>query len=80
MLDTEVIRLLGDSPEQIERSALERIVLDLYRRREISVSRAAKLLGLDQLAFIRWSGALGVPLFEMTVDDCAQELRGISDE
>ncbi len=76
-LHEDVSELLGDSPEQIERSALEIIVLDLYRRHQISVGRAAALLGLDQLSFIRWSGSLGVPFFDMTADDWEQELRGI---
>jgi hypothetical protein len=79
-VDESLTELLGSSPERVERNALERIVLDLYRQREISVSRAASLLGLDQLSFIRWSGSLGVPFFDMTPEDWEQELRGIADE
>jgi hypothetical protein len=74
-VDDIVTELLGDSPEQIERNALEMIVLDLYRQRKLPVGRAAKLLGLDQLAFIRWSGARGVPFFDMTPEEWADELR-----
>lgn len=77
MLDTEVIRLLGDSPEQVERSVLERLVLDLYRRHEISVGRGAELLNLDLLTFIRWSGSQGIPYIDMTDEDWEQELRAI---
>jgi hypothetical protein len=51
------------------------IVLELYRRRQISIGRAAALLGLDQLAFIRWSGALGVPFLDMTTEEWQLELR-----
>ena len=76
-LDDDFAELLGSSPEQIERSALEMIVLELYRRHEISAGRAAALLGLDLLAFIRWSGSLGVPFFDMTDEDWEQELRAI---
>ncbi len=79
-VDEGFAELLGGSPEQIERNARERIVLDLYRQREISVSRAAAILGLDQLSFIRWSGAHGVPFFDMTAEDWEQELQGIADE
>jgi predicted HTH domain antitoxin len=77
MVDEGVVDLLGDSPEQIERNALEMIVLDLYRQRKLPVGRAAKLLGLDQLAFIRWSGARGVPFFDMSLEDLEQERRAI---
>ncbi len=74
-LDDDFAELLGSSPEQIERSALEMIVLELYRRRELSVGRAATLLGLDQLSFIQWSGSLGVPYLDMTPEEWQQELR-----
>lgn len=60
-IDAAVTELLGESPEEMDRRALEMIVLELYRRHDISSSRAAKLLDLDLLAFIRWSGSLGIP-------------------
>jgi predicted HTH domain antitoxin len=77
-LDEDFAELLGSSREQIERRALEMIVLELYRRHEISVGRAAALLGLDQLTFIQWSGSLGVPFFDMTGEEWEQELRAIN--
>jgi hypothetical protein len=76
-IDADVVELLGDSPEQIERSVLEVLVLDLYRRHEISAGRAAELLDLDELAFIRWSGSLGIPYFDTTPEDWANQLRAI---
>jgi hypothetical protein len=78
MLDKDVIELLGDSPEQIERNVLEILVLDLYRRHEISGGRAAELLGLEKLAFIRWSGSLGIPYFDMTPEQWEHEVRSIA--
>jgi len=77
MLDKDVMELLGDSPEQIERNVLEMVVLELYRRHQLSVGKAAALLGLDQLAFIRWSGTLGVPFFDLSTEDLDQERRAI---
>jgi predicted HTH domain antitoxin len=74
-VDEDFAELLGSSPEQIERSALEMIVLELYRRHEISGGRAAALLGLDLLAFIRWSGSLGIPYLDMTPEEWQEELR-----
>jgi len=76
-IDESVTELLGDSPEQIERTALEIIVLDLYRRHVISGGRAAEILNLDLLTFIHWSGSLGIPYFDMTPEDWEQELRAI---
>lgn len=76
-VDESIGELLGESPEQIERSALEIIVLDLYRRHVISVGRAAEILDVDLLSFIRWSGARGVPYFDLSDEDLEQERRAI---
>jgi predicted HTH domain antitoxin len=51
-IDEELAELLGSSPKQIERSALEKIVLELYRSRELSAGRAAEFLNLEKFAFI----------------------------
>lgn len=77
MLDKDVLDLLGDSPEQIEWNVLETLVLDLYRQRRLSIGRSAALLGMDQLSFIRWSGARGVPLFDMTDEEWELERQAI---
>lgn len=77
LLDEDVTVLLGESPEEIERSALEMIVLELYRRHEISAGRASEILNLDERAFIRWSGSLGIPYFDTTPEDWANQLRAI---
>ncbi|MGH2617172.1 MAG: UPF0175 family protein [Thermomicrobiales bacterium] len=75
LLDEDVTALLGNSPEQIGRSALEMIVLELYRRHDISAGRAAELLDLDLLTFIRWSGSLSIPNLDMTPEEWQEELR-----
>jgi hypothetical protein len=79
-LDERIARLLGDSTEQIERSAIEMIVLGLYRQHEISAGRAAELLGLDELDFVRWAGSLGIPYFDTTPQDWERQLRVIDKE
>jgi hypothetical protein len=76
-VDEDLAELLGSSPEQVERSALEKIMLELYRSREISAGRAAEILNLDELTFIRWSGSLGIPYFDTTPEDWANQLRAI---
>ena len=76
-LDDDLAELLGSSPEQIARTALEIIVLDLYRRHVISAGRATEILDLDLLTFIRWSGSLGIPYLDMTPEEWQQELRAM---
>jgi hypothetical protein len=60
-IDEDVLGLLGDSTEQIERHALEMIVLEL--------------LGMDKLSFIRWSGSLGTPYFDLSAEELREELE-----
>jgi predicted HTH domain antitoxin len=74
-VDDSVLRLLGDSPAQIERRALELMVLELYRRHAVSAGRAAEILGLDKLAFIHWSGSLGIPYFDLSEEQWERELK-----
>jgi predicted HTH domain antitoxin len=73
--DDALLSLLGDSEEEIERHAREMIALELYRRRIISAGRAAQALGMEELAFIRWSGSLGIPYFDVSADELREELR-----
>jgi predicted HTH domain antitoxin len=74
-IDEDVLGLLGESTEQIERHALEIIVLELYRRHTVSAGRAAMLLGMDKLSFIRWSGSLGIPYFDLSAEELREELK-----
>jgi hypothetical protein len=73
-VDQSLLDILGQSPEPIERQALELIVLELYRRHTISAGRAAIILGMDKLSFIRWSGSLGIPYFDLTEEEWEREL------
>lgn len=73
--DKELLPLLGDSPEEIERHALEMIALELYRRHTISAGRAAQLIGMEKYAFIRWTGEMGIPFLDMTTEEWQEELR-----
>lgn len=73
----EIAELLGDSPEQRSRRALEMIALQLYRQHDISAGRAAEILRLDKWAFIRWAGELGIPYFDTTPEDWEQQCRAI---
>jgi hypothetical protein len=76
-VDQVFAELAESSPEQIERRALELIVLELYRSRELSAGRAAEFLNLDKFDFIRWAGEQGIPYFDMTPEEWQEELRAI---
>ena len=73
--DAEVTMRQLDKP--VEQSTRELMVLELYRRHAISAGKAAALLGMERLDFIRYSGSLGIPFIDMTEDEWEAELQRI---
>jgi hypothetical protein len=57
----------------VERTARELIMLELYRRGAISGGKAASLLGMSRVEFIRYASGLGITYFTMTDDEWKNE-------
>jgi len=72
-LDDEVVALLQGLKQPLQQAARECIVLELYRRGNISSGKAAELLVMSRPQFITFASGLGIPFFEMTDNDWAQE-------
>lgn len=68
-LDEELTALLRETNRPIEDSARELIVLELYRRAAISDGKAAELLDMPRLDFIRHASRLGIPVLDLTEDE-----------
>ena len=49
------------------------IVLELYRRGAISSGKAAELLSMKRIDFIKHASRLGIPYIDMTEDEWAAE-------
>jgi predicted HTH domain antitoxin len=64
---------LGDPADHLDAKVREWLVLDLYRRGRISSGKAARLLGMDRVAFIQYSSDLGIPFFDMTESEWQAE-------
>ena len=71
-----VLRPLTDQP--LEGYAEELMVLELYRRRQISSGKAAELLGMDRVAFIQYASRLGVAFFDMSEQELATEIENLT--
>jgi hypothetical protein len=63
----------AQSNQPVERTARELIVLEIYRRGAISGGKAAPLLGMSRVEFIRYASGLGIPYFTMTDDEWKSE-------
>ncbi len=77
-LPAEVLAVLRELGEP-ETSVKECVVFELYRRSLLSSGKAAELLGMERLEFIRYTGRLGIPYLRMTKDEWAEELCQVQD-
>ena len=73
-LDADLVAVLDDLGRPAKESAQELIVLELYREGLISSGKAADLLGLSRIDFIRRAGAQGVPYFRLNPEELRQEI------
>jgi predicted HTH domain antitoxin len=77
-LDESLIEILRQVGPTAERAALELIVLELFRRAEVSGGKAAQLLGVSRLEFIQRAGAVGIPFTDYTEEEWEAESRTIA--
>jgi len=74
-LDQDLIAILEELGRPVKEAARELIVLELYRRSEISGGKAAELLGMEREAFIRHASAQGIPYFQLRDEELRQEIN-----
>ncbi len=72
-LEEDLVALLRQSNQSVERAVRELIVLELYRRGTISSGKAALVLGMSRVEFIQYASRLGIPFFAMTGDEWQAE-------
>jgi len=72
-LPEDLVALLHQFNQPVQRSAHELIVLELYRRGLISSGKAAELLGMDRWEMIHYASRLGLPYFALAEDEWAAE-------
>lgn len=65
-IDQELSGILSAFDRPVPDIVREMVVLELYRQARISSGKAARLLGMDRVAFIQYSSDLGIPFFDMT--------------
>jgi predicted HTH domain antitoxin len=73
-LDQDLVAVLEELHRPVQEAARELIVLELYRRGEISSGKAAQLLGLDREDFIRQASAQGIPYFQLSGGELRREV------
>jgi predicted HTH domain antitoxin len=74
-LEQELWELFRPFHQQPSDAVREIIVLELYRRREISSGKAAELLNMERFEFVRYAAKLGIPFFDLDDDELVEEIN-----
>jgi predicted HTH domain antitoxin len=74
-LKDDLVALMREVDEPVDRVAQEMIVLELCRRRIISSGRASELLGMSKRAFVQFAGNLGIPFLDLSPEELELELQ-----
>jgi len=73
-LDRELVNLLPHAPGHLADKLKEYLVLELYRQHEISMGKAAELLGMDLRTFLTFADQLDIPYIDMSEEELAVEI------
>jgi predicted HTH domain antitoxin len=73
-LDDDLVSLLRSENKTVEASALEFIVLGLYARGRLSSGKAAEILRMERIDFIKYASSLGIPYFNLTPEELQREV------
>lgn len=73
-LERELLNLLHPTAGRFEDKLKEYLILELYRRHEISSGKAAEWLNMERAEFIRYASRLGIPYLDMDEDELQAEI------
>ena len=74
-VDEELIGILRELEQPIDKAATELIVLELYRLGKVSSGRAAAILRMSRKDFIQHASAPGIPYLRLTAEDLDSEIQ-----
>lgn len=73
-LPDEVLLSLKETPEGLSKVIRMAAAAKLYELEKLSSGRAADLAGLPHVSFLQALAQYGVPIFELTEEELAQDL------
>ena len=73
----EILSALGSKKKDIERLALQHIVLSMVRSNQISASLGAEVLDLSYRAFLELMADSNIPLIAYTDSELEEELKAL---
>lgn len=75
LLDETFLSFVAKKKKDIPKRLTELSILELYRRKEISSGKAAQLLGMERFEFVRYASRLGIPFFDMSVEELERDVE-----
>ena len=75
----ETFLTLGLSEREAVEAMKKSFIIELYRKDKISSGKAAELLGVRKLDFIRLLAEEGIPFFDYTDEELEEEFRTVRD-
>ena len=74
-LDDDLVGILSELQQPIDKAATELIVLELYRMGKLSSGRASTILGMTRLDFIQHASDLGISYLRLSSDDLDGDIQ-----
>ena len=74
-VDEELVGILRELQQPVNKAATELIVLELYRLGRISSGRAALILHMSRKDFIQHASDLGIPYLRLNAEDLDSEIQ-----
>ena len=74
-LDEDLVGILSELQQPVDKAATELIVLELYRMGKLSSGRASALLGMSRLDFIQHASDLGISYLRLSADDLDADIQ-----
>jgi predicted HTH domain antitoxin len=73
--DEKFLPLIAMKNKEVPEKIREFVVLELYRRKEISSGKAAELLNMERFEFINYASRLGIPFLDMDEADLKRDIE-----
>ena len=76
-IEEPLAAILHQTNQPVQEAGREMIVLELYRRGTISSGKAAELLGMQRIDFIKHASRLGISYFGLSGDEWEAEMASL---
>ena len=74
-IPSEILSIVAKRKGDISSKILEYLILELYRVGEISSGKAAQLLDMERLEFVKFASRLGIPFIDMDKEELGEDYK-----